>query len=59
MDREEMGYLIWLTFPKTLQHWIAIRCRSFSAAVGIGIVAMITGYIVAIMASRNSHMLAR
>src|SRR5262245_65365408 len=39
--------------PLTIQHWIAIRWRSFSAAVGIGIVAMITGYIVAIMASRN------
>jgi hypothetical protein len=39
--------------PLTIQHWIAVRCRSFSAAVGIGIVAMITGYIVAILASRN------
>lgn len=39
--------------PLTIQHWIAIRCRSFTVSVGIGIIAMITGYIVAILASRN------
>jgi hypothetical protein len=39
--------------PLTIQYWIAIRCRSFTVSVGTGIVAMIAGYIVAIMASRN------
>jgi hypothetical protein len=36
----------------TIQHWIAIRYRSFTVGVGVGIIAMLTGYAVTVMASR-------
>jgi hypothetical protein len=37
----------------TIQHWVALRFRSFTVAVGTGIVAMMAGYGVTIMASRD------
>jgi hypothetical protein len=29
----------------TIQHWVSLRWRSFSVAVGVGIVAMVVGYV--------------
>jgi lantibiotic transport system permease protein len=36
-----------------IQHWVALRFRSFTVAVGTGIVAMMTGYGTTILASRD------
>ena len=31
----------------TIQHWVSLRWRAFSIAVGVGIVAMVVGYFAA------------
>ena len=37
----------------TLQHWISLRWRSFSASTGAGIVAMVIGYGMVIAGGQN------
>ena len=37
----------------TIQHWVSLRWRSFSVAVGVGIVAMVVGYVAAMATFRT------
>src|SRR4051812_8572849 len=37
----------------TIQHWVSLRWRSFSVAVGVGIVAMVVGYVAAMTTFRT------
>ena len=36
----------------TIQHWVSLRWRSFSVAIGVGIVAMVIGYVAAMTTFR-------
>jgi hypothetical protein len=37
----------------TIQHWVSLRWRSFSVAIGVGIVAMVVGYVAAMTTFRT------
>ena len=37
----------------TIKHWVSLRWRSFSVAVGVGIVAMVVGYVAAMATFRT------
>jgi len=37
----------------TIQHWVSLRWRSFSVAIGVGIVAMVIGYVSAMTTFRT------
>lgn len=37
----------------TIQHWVSLRWRSFSIATGVGIVAMVVGYVAAMSTLRT------
>jgi hypothetical protein len=37
----------------TIQHWVSLRWRSFSVAIGVGIVGMVVGYVAAIATLRT------
>jgi hypothetical protein len=38
----------------TIQHWVSLRWRSFSIAIGVGIVGMVVGYVAALATSRDA-----
>ena len=38
----------------TIQHWVSLRWRSFAVAVGVGIVAMVVGYVMAVSTRQGS-----
>ncbi len=38
----------------TIQHWVSLRWRSFSVAIGVGIVGMVVGYVATLATSRTA-----
>jgi lantibiotic transport system permease protein len=40
----------------TIQHWVSLRWRSFSVAIGVGMVAMVFGYVAAMSTNRTADL---